>query len=316
MAPRERVDPHPGPGKVAVRVVACGTCRSEPERCLAPPGMRPRRIPPPPPGHEFTGTLKGGSPKRIKRAVMVNPLVSRSPCARHREGKPRLCPKSLIGLHRPETFAENVAVPLKQPYLFSGDLPPWGGTLAEPLAAALHPERLTGPVLGTRTLVIGGGTIGAPLALALSQGRAGVMVPEPREDGQNSLRALGFRTGKPLRLAGLWLSTPWVQKKPGPLISSCLRIRKGETLILVGVARRLHPSGTLPRDPGDPTGAPPPGELHPHRLGLPRRCGACSPDPRDLVETRSPSKEARAFRNLGEGQASQPKILLTPQDAP
>jgi 2-desacetyl-2-hydroxyethyl bacteriochlorophyllide A dehydrogenase len=308
MALREVADPRPGPGEVVVRVAACGICGSDLEGYLATPGMRARRVPPLLLGHEFAGVVEEGPPEWVGSRVAVNPLVSCGLCARCREGKSHLCPKrQLIGLNRPGAFAERVVVPLQQLHPLPPGLPVWKGALAEPLAVALHAVNLANPPLGTRALVIGGGAIGILLALTLTWIGTQVLVLEPREKRRDLLRELGIEAEETAE--GAWpLTFDAVGSEDTRRLGLSL-LEEGGTLVLLGLHENISSLAFYPVVLGERQiqGS------YTYTDGDFRKALELAPKiPQSLVEMRSLAEGAEAFRELAEGMAGRPKVLLIP----
>lgn len=154
-------DPSPEPGDVRVRVRATAICGSDLH------GFReasPRRVPPLVMGHEVVGEVDGvgdgADPGLEGTRVIAMPVVACGACARCLEGRSNLCPhRRLMGMSFPGAFAEAFTIPATQVLEVPAALADEPGSLAEPLANAIHSvERSVSP--GDVVLVIGAGPIG------------------------------------------------------------------------------------------------------------------------------------------------------------
>jgi threonine dehydrogenase-like Zn-dependent dehydrogenase len=151
-------------GQVAIRPEAAGICGSEVEGYL---GRQPNRRPPLVMGHEFAGVVVEAGPDVdpgwVGRRVAVNPIVSCRACRLCLAGARNLCPRrSLIGVHEPGGFAEQVIAPEANLVSLPGGVGPRMGALVEPLANGVHAAGLAmraEPVAGAAA-VIGAGAIG------------------------------------------------------------------------------------------------------------------------------------------------------------
>ncbi|PDO09765.1 MAG: hypothetical protein BLM47_10805 [Candidatus Reconcilbacillus cellulovorans] len=159
---RDWPDPTPGEDEVVIRVAWAGICGSDLSGYL---GHNSLRVPPLVMGHEFSGiVIETGS--RVTRwkpgdRVAVNPLVSCGRCRKCLQGKPQLCAsRQIIGAHRAGAFAEKVAVPERNVFVWPDSEPLERAALAEPLACAVHIARLAALSPTERLLVLGAGPIG------------------------------------------------------------------------------------------------------------------------------------------------------------
>jgi threonine dehydrogenase-like Zn-dependent dehydrogenase len=153
---REEPAPTLGADEDLVTVRASGICGSELH------GFRSAgfRVPPLIMGHEFVGTTSDG------RRVAINPLQACDTCDSCRRGRPQLCrDRSLLGIHRPGGFAEQVAVPRSALHLLPDGLPFAAAALIEPLANAGHAWSMLQEEEPARALVLGAGPIGLLCAL-------------------------------------------------------------------------------------------------------------------------------------------------------
>lgn len=169
---REEPDPVPGDGDALLRIEGVGICGSD---MHAYHGHDPRRNPPLILGHEFVGTLVGGS--RAGQRVTGNPLIHCGLCDFCVQGRNNLCRnRGMVGMTRPGAFAEFMAIPERCLIPVPRDMPAAAAALTEPAATALHgvalaQRALFRPLAEARALVVGGGAIGLLTALLLrSQG--------------------------------------------------------------------------------------------------------------------------------------------------
>jgi alcohol dehydrogenase len=165
---RDEPAPEPGPGEVVVAIDAVGICGSDMHAYL---GHDPRRIPPLILGHEAVGSIVDGDAPGSR--VVVNPLIACGHCDECEGGRANLCKeRELIGMYRPGTFAERVAVPSRNLIEIPAGMDPAHAALTEPAATALHAVNMITrvahrPISESRALVIGGGSVGLFAALCL-----------------------------------------------------------------------------------------------------------------------------------------------------
>jgi threonine dehydrogenase-like Zn-dependent dehydrogenase len=145
--------PQPGAGETLFRVSLAGICGSD---LHAYRGAGGKRRPPLVLGHEAVGRVDGDD-----RLFVVFPLQGCRECPACQAGRANLCPnRRLLGLDRPGTFAELVAVPAAALVPVPAGVPADVAALTEPLATALavFSGYQLGP--GQRVAVIGCGSIG------------------------------------------------------------------------------------------------------------------------------------------------------------
>jgi threonine dehydrogenase-like Zn-dependent dehydrogenase len=125
-------------------------------------------------GHEFTGEVvalgEGLNPNaaglRPGDIVAVNPLIACGRCRDCLRGLPQYCPyREIVGIHRPGSFAEYVAVPVDRCHKVTSAL---AGALVEPLACSVRAAAQAHVGLGDSVVVLGAGVIGL-FALKISQ---------------------------------------------------------------------------------------------------------------------------------------------------
>jgi threonine dehydrogenase-like Zn-dependent dehydrogenase len=170
-------EPSPAPGEVLLKVEAVGICGSELSGYL---GQNSLRKPPLIMGHEFSASVAGAADDVTGFAegdrVTVNPMIPCNSCVMCRNGYENLClNRSLIGAHRPGSFAEYVAVPAKTLYRLPEQVDSVAGTLIEPLACGLRAIELGHVTPGSSVLVSGAGPIGLLVLLAAKRAGASVI---------------------------------------------------------------------------------------------------------------------------------------------
>lgn len=158
--------PQLAPGEVLLEVAAVGICGSE---LSGYQGQNSLRRPPLIMGHEAAGRVAittnapfaDGHTYAVGTSVTFNPLVVCGRCDRCTSGHANLCrTRQLLGAHRPGAFARYVAVPAQQCWPLPLDLSPVAGSLAEPLACAVHAVDLSRVGAEQRLLILGAGPIG------------------------------------------------------------------------------------------------------------------------------------------------------------
>jgi threonine dehydrogenase-like Zn-dependent dehydrogenase len=165
---RDEPDPVPGPGEALVKIEAVGICGSD---MHAYHGHDARRIPPLILGHEAVGVVQNGA-QQGKR-VVLNPLMTCGTCDHCQGGRSNLCAeRELIGMRLAGAFAQYIAIPERNLLDMPQEMDPVIASLAEPAATSLHAIHLAEKVLHRplsecRALVLGGGSIGAFAALML-----------------------------------------------------------------------------------------------------------------------------------------------------
>lgn len=184
---RDVPPPVAAPDEVVVAVGAAGVCGSDLAGFTGAMGNRASGHVM---GHELAGTVvRAGAGVDESLAglwVAVNPVVGCGHCSACAAGRPSRCPDpTLIGVHRPGGFAEEVAVPARNVVALPAGLPVATAALAEPLAQARHNvgvahTALGGLVSGGTAVVIGAGPIGALTAwVATRHGFRSVAVIDP-----------------------------------------------------------------------------------------------------------------------------------------
>lgn len=162
--------PDPPRHEVLIEVGAAGVCGSDLHGYL---GKSLNRKPPLVMGHEFAGTVasvgEGVRDLAPGTAVTVYPLITCGACPACRRGDTSLCPsRQLIGIHRPGGFAEFVSVPRASVVPLPPGMTVLTGSLAEPLANAVHIFNRSVHGLVPRIAIFGAGTQGL-MALRLAR---------------------------------------------------------------------------------------------------------------------------------------------------
>jgi len=315
---RDEPAPEPGPGEVVVAIDAVGICGSDMHAYL---GYDPRRVPPLILGHEAVGRVVDGP--AAGPAVVINPLIACGHCDECQGGRENLCEKrEIIGMYRPGTLAERVAVPARNLIEIPEDMDPAHAALTEPAATALHAVNLAGkvahrPVSESRALVIGGGSVGLFAAMALrDQGALEIHLAETNPLRRRTVESTGAcRVVDPVSDPARDSSFEIVVDAVGGKLSreaAIAAVRPGGVVMHIGLldneggidVRRM----TLQEISLIGTYTYTPVDLRATIKKL--RCGAFG----DLgwVEKRSLSDGARAFDDLLHGRSAAPKIVLCP----
>jgi threonine dehydrogenase-like Zn-dependent dehydrogenase len=164
-------DPAVREGEVLLRVAAAGICGSDLHGFL---GLSERRKPGLVMGHETVARVEGAHPAvegwRRGQRVCVNPLMSCLSCAACLAGRQNLCPDwRVFGMDRLHgTYAELIAVPVRQLHALTEALPEPEAILVEPMAVVLHAFRISLLEPPETMAIFGAGPVGA-LALVLAR---------------------------------------------------------------------------------------------------------------------------------------------------
>ncbi|MCP4286210.1 MAG: alcohol dehydrogenase catalytic domain-containing protein [Gammaproteobacteria bacterium] len=316
---RDEPDPVPGPGEALVKLEAVGICGSD---MHAYHGQDARRIPPLILGHEAVGVVQNGD-QQGKR-VVLNPLMTCGTCDHCQGGRSNLCAeRELIGMRLAGAFAQYVTIPERNLLDMPQEMDPVIASLAEPAATSLHAiflaeKVLYRPLSECRALVLGGGSIGAFAALMLKgKGCADVYLGDT-----NPLRR---QTAEKLECCKVYdpLSDELPEENSFDLVidavgsgrtraASCSFVKSGGVISHVGLqdnepgldTRRITLDeitllGNYTYSAVDLRAAIQ--ALHSGALGS-----------LDWVESRPLADGANAFREIHEGKAASPKIVLRP----
>ncbi len=202
---RDMAEPIPQPDEVVIKVAYSGICGSELGGYL---GQNTLRVPPLVMGHEFSGEIAalGAQATRHKpdlavgQRVTVNPLVHCGWCRACLRGLPNLCQdRQIIGIHRPGSFADLVAVPAALVYPLPNPLSLEHAALAEPVGCAVRAVKLAGVSATDSLLITGLGPIGLlSLQVAQSFGLTQIYVTDTDPDRRAIAEQFGVRVVNPL----------------------------------------------------------------------------------------------------------------------
>ena len=165
---REEPKPVPGTDEALIEIEAVGICGSD---MHAYHGHDARRVPPLILGHEAVGVVQNGRQKG--KRVVLNPLITCGHCNHCQGGRSNLCAeRELIGMRRAGAFAQYINIPERNLLDIPQDMDPIIASLAEPAATSLHAiylaeKILHRPLSECRSLILGGGSIGVFAALML-----------------------------------------------------------------------------------------------------------------------------------------------------
>jgi len=164
--------PEPGDGEIVFRVSLAGICGSD---LHAYHGAGGKRRPPLVLGHEAVGRVDGDD-----RLFVLFPLLGCQACLTCMAGHENLCSKrQLLGLDRPGTFAELVAVPAGALVPVPAGVPADVAALTEPLATALAAFSGCDMSPQQRVAVIGCGSIGLLAVYASVRAGCTVIAADP-----------------------------------------------------------------------------------------------------------------------------------------
>ena len=316
---RDEPDPVPGPGEALVRIEAVGICGSD---MHAYHGHDARRVPPLILGHEAVGIVESGAGQG--RRVVLNPLMTCGACDHCQGGRSNLCARrELIGMRLAGAFAQYVRIPAGNLLEMPQDMDPVAASLTEPAATSLHAVYLAEKVLHRplsecRALVLGGGSIGVFAALMLkSKGCTDVCLGDTNPLRRNTAERLGCcdvydPLGDDLPENNSFDLVIDAVGSGRTRAASCAFVRPGGVISHVGLqdnepgldTRRITLEeitflGNYTYSPVDLRAAI--RSLHSGALGS-----------LDWVETRPLDEGAVAFRDIHEGKAAAPKIVLRP----
>ena len=194
-------EPVAGPGDALLRVAAVGLCGSD-RHWLLDGGIGDVRLDEPLVlGHEFSGFALTGL--HVGRLVAADPTINCMRCAPCRSGRENLCREQRFAGYSGTDGAlrEMVAWPERLLHPLAEVVTPAEGTLAEPLAVAIHALELAGAISGRRVGVVGCGPIGLlVVSLAVAAGATVVVAAEPEP---HRLAAALARGAQPVSAADL-----------------------------------------------------------------------------------------------------------------
>jgi threonine dehydrogenase-like Zn-dependent dehydrogenase len=208
----------------------------------------------PPPivlGHEAVGVVEavGDGVTSAARGQMValSTSISCGSCFHCREGEELLCPQRRLYLGG---FAEYALAPSAILYATPAGVTWKAAVLAEPVTCVLHACGRLGLRPGELVAVIGGGTMGLLAVQLCSLMGAAVVVSEPNAERRELAVALGARVAadpatEDLTLLGRGLTggvgfdrVLEAVGTPGTVEQSLACVRRGGTVVLMGVADR------------------------------------------------------------------------------
>ena len=189
--------PEPGPNEVLIRVTTSAICGTDVHiwtwdewaAKTVPLGIAT--------GHEFCGEIvqtgAGAERYRIGQRVSAEGHITCGVCRNCRAGRGHLCRNTLgIGVHRPGSFAEFIAVPEANVVPIPDDIPDEIAAIFDPFGNAVH-TALSFDLIGEDVLVTGAGPIGIMAALVAQRAGARKVVITDINDGRLALaRAMGL----------------------------------------------------------------------------------------------------------------------------
>ncbi len=316
---RDEPDPIPGSGEALVKLEAVGICGSD---MHAYHGHDARRVPPLILGHEAVGVVQNGAQEG--RRVVLNPLMTCGICDHCQGGRSNLCAeRELIGMRVAGAFAQYITLPERNLLGMPQDMDPVLASLAEPAATSLHAVNLAEKVLHrplseSRALVLGGGSIGAFAGLLLkNKGCADIYLGDTNPLRRHTADQLGCckvydPLGNSLPDENSFDLVIDAVGSGRTRAASCVFVRAGGVISHVGLqdnepgldTRRITLDeisflGNYTYSAVDLRAAIQ--ALHRGALGA-----------LDWVESRLLSDGATAFREIHEGKAAAPKIVLRP----
>ena len=150
-------------------------------------------------GHEAVGVVRSGS--RQGERVVLNPLITCGNCNHCHGGRANLCAqRELIGMRRAGAFARYIAIPERNLLDMPQDMDSVVASLTEPAATSLHAiflaeKHLSRPVSECRAMIIGGGSIGVFAALMLRhKGCKGISLGDTNALRRETAAKLDFGT--------------------------------------------------------------------------------------------------------------------------
>ena len=170
-AVREVPIPQPGPGEILVRVEAASVCGTDVHIERWDKWAQDNFGPPPMVfGHEMAGVVVGHGPGagriELGRAVAAETHIVDWTCYQCRTGRAHVCQNMrILGVHRPGSFAQYVALPEANAWVYEG-IPAEVAALQEPLGNAVH-AAFVEEVAGQTVAVLGCGPIGL-MAIAVA----------------------------------------------------------------------------------------------------------------------------------------------------
>ena len=202
---REVTPPQLTPDEVLIEVTYSGICGSELGGYL---GHNSLRVPPLIMGHEFSGTVvkQGDNVAALNPQlsegdrVTVNPIIHNpwSPASlRGRQNLDR--GRRIVGIHRPGSYAQFVAVPATNTYVLPDNMSFEVAALAEPMACAMRAAKLSGCRATDTALVTGLGPIGLLTSLVLQGSGVRTIIASDTDGDRRSIgESFGLRVIDPM----------------------------------------------------------------------------------------------------------------------
>ena len=193
---QEREMPHPGPGEVLIRVMACGVCGSDVHIYEGDQGST-ATVPPQVQGHEFSGVVaetgSGVTGWQAGDRVCADPADNCNACYYCANGMMGHCEHmGAIGTNIDGGFSQYCVVPARLVHRLADDVTFIQGAMAEPLACCINGADRSDVKVSDNVVIYGGGMIGLLLLqLARLQGAANVVLVEPSEAKRTMARQLG-----------------------------------------------------------------------------------------------------------------------------
>jgi L-gulonate 5-dehydrogenase len=185
--------PVAGPDDVIVRNAAVGICAGD---MYIYQGKNPYARMPIIGGHEICGVVSqvGAHVTAVApgQLVVVEPFIGCGRCYACRVGKSNCCSAlSIIGVHRPGGFAEQVVVPADHVHVVPDGLSPLWASFAEPVAIGVQACRRGSVGPGDRVLILGAGPIGLALVEVAAARGAQVYITDIAEERLAFAASLG-----------------------------------------------------------------------------------------------------------------------------
>lgn len=217
----EEVDaPVPGADEVVVKVGRCGICGSDLHMTEDPVfGVGAGTVL----GHEYAGEIVETGPAvsslKIGDRVTISPLRGCGQCPTCLAGQPAWCSAMQL---QSGGYAEYAAVTERQCVRLPASISLEDGSLAEPLAVALHGVMQAGMAPGARVLVLGAGPIGLGTAFWARRLGAGQVVVSDLNDWQQERACEMGATGFQVKSEGLVDAVSAAMGGPPDIVFECV----------------------------------------------------------------------------------------------
>ncbi len=319
---RDEPNPPADSNEALIQLEAVGICGSD---MHAYHGHDARRVPPLILGHEAVGKVMNGSQEG--KRVVLNPLITCGVCEHCLGGRSNLCAhRELIGMKRPGAFADYINIPEQNLLEMPQDMDSVTAALTEPVATSLHAIYLAEkiihrPLSESRALVIGGGSIGVFAALILKhKGCGDIYLGDTNPLRRETAESLDICTvynpiGDDVPEAGSFDLVIDAVGSGRTRASSSAMVKAGGIISHVGLQDNEAGLDTRRLTLEEITFL---GNYTYSVLDLKASIdllyqGALGS--LDWVETRALGEGAAAFRDIHEGKAASPKIVLIPEVA-